>query len=64
MRKQINKKYFKVTILQNSLYICTIIGAEFSIQISNFFQSDRNFTNNNTPSLPLCDAHLEGFFFL
>lgn len=24
---------------------------------------ERNFTNNNTPSMPLFDAHLEGFFF-
>jgi hypothetical protein len=24
---------------------------------------DCNFTKNNTPSMPLYDAHLEGFFF-
>lgn len=54
----------KNTYLQNSLYICTIIVDVFSSKTSNYFQSDCNFTNNNTPSLPLCDAHLEGFFFL
>lgn len=25
--------------------------------------NDSNFTNNNTPSMPLYDAHLEGFLF-
>ena len=35
----------------------------FVLQINYIFQLERNFTNNNTPSMPLYDAHLEGFFF-
>lgn len=29
-----------------------------------FIHIDSNYTNNNTPSMPLFDAHLEGFLFL
>lgn len=32
--------------------------------LSGFFLLESNFTNNNTPPMPLHDAHLGGFLFL
>ena len=40
----------------------------FDLQIIRFankpFLFDSNFTNNNTPPMPINDAHLGGFFIL
>lgn len=63
MKLIIKKCMLLSTYLQNSLYICNIIGAGSFFLNSNFFQIERIYTNNNTPSMPLFDAHLEGFFF-
>ena len=39
----------------NCFFICNNVAC---------FTHYSSLTNNNTPSMPLCDAHLEGFFFL
>lgn len=47
--------------------VCTFVlsfGTDLLYQNRFIFHSDSTFTNNNTPSMPLFDAHLEGFFFL
>jgi hypothetical protein len=56
------KKYFFFKYLYIFvLIIGTLLNVKF---VCKLFSSDRFITNNNTPSMPLFDAHLEGFFFL
>lgn len=48
-------------------FVCTFapsLGVNLLFLNRYVFLSVSNFTNNNTPSMPLFDAHLEGFFFL
>lgn len=53
-----NLVYFKIV----TTFVSELVLFLFkTIQV--LFSLARNFTNNNTPSLPLFDAHLEGFFF-
>lgn len=43
---------------------CRIFVPQIATIVARFFNTDSCSTNNNTPLMPLLDAHLRGFFFL
>lgn len=47
----------------NKFVLIVPVLLPFRIAHGSFF-FDSNFTNNNTPPMPLYDAHLGGFLFL
>ena len=65
MTYQATKKGQNVAQLYTYAYFCTNRTRSASRKISKwvFFFLGRSYSNN-TPSLPLSDAHLEGIFFL
>jgi hypothetical protein len=45
-------------------FVSTVSALHTVISASGSFLIDSSFTNNNTPPMPLHDAHLGGFLFL
>jgi hypothetical protein len=52
--------------LKNIAYLkkCCKFAFVISTLLCQLFDTDSFSTNNNTPLMPLLDAHLRGFFFL
>ncbi len=62
-----NRKYSlkKFTEFKNRCTFVLIVLVQHTVRsASGSFYKDSNFTNNNTPPMPLHDAHLGGFLFL
>jgi hypothetical protein len=50
---------------KNIYNFASTVSVEHNIRTAyGSFLEDSNFTNNNTPPMPLNDAHLGGLFFL
>ena len=49
---------------KGSTFVATVPTLHTVRSASGSFFFDSNFTNNNTPPMPLNDAHLGGFLFL
>lgn len=53
------------TEFKNSFTFAPTVPVQLSVRFaSGSYFKDSLFTNNNTPPMPLHDAHLGGFFFL